>query len=330
MSKRVSELENLFDVYNRSLQIVSPGIADTFVCPLCMAPFKKEDIYNGNLSLEHVPPKSIGAAYKMMTCTQCNNTIGTKLQRFMANDVRRKELEAGIELKKPFRARVRMPGLQFDAEITSAAGRTWKAVSPLSILPPDLKSLEAARKIAGAKVSISLKGLGTREALDRAYLHSSYLALFSLLGYPYIMQPFMEEIRQHITTGQPSIGARIAVPTRLRSSMPFIDPRNKTMEVSLIGTAPHLEKSCFALLIAGELVLMPLTSDHYKVIRSEFNALLSDAAAYLKEHSPFDISLLEIDSSCKYATHYVFGKGRRVGDFDTLRLSPVMESNGTG
>jgi len=326
MSKRVSEFENLFDIYNRSLQIVWPGIADTFVCPLCMAPFKKEDIYNGNLSLEHVPPRSIGAACKTMTCTRCNNTIGTKLQRFMANDVRRKELEAGKELKKPFRARVRMPGLQFDAEITSAAGRTWTAVSPLSILPPDLKSLEAARKIAGAKGSISLKGMGTKEALDRAYLHSSYLALFSLLGYPYIMQPFIEEIRQHIVTGQPSIGARIAVPNNLRHNMPFIDPRDKNVEISLIGIAPHLEKSCFALVIAGELVLMPLISDRYKVIWSEFNALLSDAAAYLEKHPPFDISLVDIDPSCKYAANYVFGKGKRVGDFDTLRLSPVRET----
>jgi hypothetical protein len=294
-----------------------------------MGSFKKEDIYNGNLSLEHVPPKSIKAVVKTMTCTRCNNTIGTKLQRFMANDVRRKELEAGIELKKPFRAKVRMPGLQFDTEITSAAGRTWHAVSPLSILPPNLKSPEAAKQIAGTKASISLKGMGSKEALDRAYLHSSYLALFSLLGYPYIIQPFMEEIRQQIIKGQSSIGARIAVPTKLKHRMPFIDPREKSVEVSLIGTAPDLEKSCFALVIAGELVLMPLISDYYQVIHSKFNSILLDPATNAKRHLPFDISLLEIDPSCKYSTHYVFEKGRRVGDWDTLKLSPVRGTNGT-
>ena len=323
MSKRISELESLFDVYNRSLQVVWPDATDTFLCPLCMSPFKKEDIYNGTLSIEHVPPKSIKTVIKTMTCTQCNNTIGTKLQRFMTNDVRRKELEAGIELKKPFRAKVRMLGFQFDTEITSTSGRTWKAVSPLSILSSDLKSMEVAKKIAGAKASISLKGMGTKEVLDRAYLHSSYLALFGLLGYPYIMQPFMEEIRQYIINGQSSIDARITVPTELRHKIPFIDAREKNVEVSLMGTAPDLEKSCFALVIAGEFVLMPLISDYYQVIHSEFNSLLSDAATYLKNHSPFDISLLEIDPLCKYATHYVFEKGRRVGDWEMLKLSPV-------
>lgn len=329
MSNRVSELEKLFDVYNRSLQVIWPGTTGIFICPLCMDSFKKEDIYNGNLSVEHVPPKSIKAVVKTMTCTQCNNTIGTKLQRFMANDVRRKELEAGVELKKPFRVKVRMPGFQFDTEITSATGRTWHTFSPISILPPDLRREEAAKQIAGAKASISLKGIGTKEALDRAYLHSSYLALFSLLGYPYIMQPFMEEIRQQIVKGQSSIGARIAIPTKLKHRMPFINPREKSIEVSLIGNAPDLEKSCFWLVIAGELVLMPVISDYYQVIHSEFNSMLSDPAANAKRYLPFHISLLEIDPSCKYSTNYVFEKGRRVDDWDTLKLSPINGTNGT-
>jgi len=329
MVKRALELESLFEAYNRSLQIVWPGVTDSLVCPLCMSTFKREDIYNGNLSLEHAPPKSIKAVVRTITCTRCNNTIGTELQRFMANDVRRKELEAGVELKKPFRAKVRMLGFQFDTEITFATGRTWHTVSPLSILPPGMKSLEAAEKIAGTKASISLKGMGSKEALDRAYVHSSYLALFSLLGYPYIMQPFMEEIRQQIIKGHPSIGARITVPTKLRPRMPFIDPREKSIEVSLIGTAPDLEKHCFALVIAGELVLMPFISDYYQVIHSEFNSILSALEGNAKRHLPFRISLLEIDPSCKYSARYVFEKGRRVGDFDTLRLSPVREPNGT-
>lgn len=307
--------------------MVSPGATDSFVCPLCMGSFKKEDIYNGDLSVEHVPPKSIKAVVKTMTCTRCNNTIGTKLQRFMANDVRRKELEAGVELKKPFRAKVQMPGLKFDIDIVSTDGRTWRAVSPMSILPPDLRRKEAAKKIVGTTASISLKGIGTKEMLDRAYLHSSYLVLFSLLGYPYIMQPFMEEIRQQIIKGQPSIGARITVPTKLKHRIPFVDPREKSVEVSIIGAAPSLEKSCFALITAGELVLMPFISDYYKAIHSEFNSILSDLATNAKKHLPFIISLLEIDPSCKYSTRYVFAKGRRVGDWYTVKLSPVSEMN---
>jgi hypothetical protein len=294
-----------------------------------MNSFKKKDIYNGNLSLEHVPPKSIKTVYKTITCTQCNNTIGSKLQRFMVNDALRKELEAGIKLKKPFPAKVRTPGFQFDTAITSVVGSTWKSESPLGILPPNLKSLEAAKNIAGNKASVSLRGLGTKEVLDRAYLHSSYLALFSLLGYPYIMQPFMEGIRQQINEGQPSIRARITIPPKVKRRMPFFDPREKSIEVSLIGTAPDLTKSCLVLVIAGEMVLMPLISDYYQAIHSEFNSMISDSPTNSKKHLPFDFSLIEIDPLCKYSAGYVFEKGRQVGKWDTLKLSPVRGVDGT-
>jgi hypothetical protein len=294
-----------------------------------MGSFKKEDIYNGNLSLEHVPPKSIKPVIKTMTCTQCNNTIGTKLQRFMVNDVRRKELEAGRVLK-PIPAKVQLQGIEFDMQIVSTKGNKWQAESPVSILPPDLKSMEDGGKFVGATGAISLKNIGTKETVDRAYLHSSYLALFSLLGYPYIMQPFMAEIRQQINEGQASsAGFRINVPTRLKPKLPFIDPREKRIEVSLIGTAPDPDKSCFALVVAGELVLMPFINDHSQVIHSDFNSLLSDLAANAKRSLPFHISLLEIDPLCKYSIRYIFEKGRQIDNWNALKLSPAREKDGT-
>ena len=89
MNKRL--LEILFDEYASSLQVVRPEADDIYICPLCMLSFEKEDVSIGKLSLEHVPPKAIKAVIKTMTCTICNNTIGTKLQSSMINYVRRKE-----------------------------------------------------------------------------------------------------------------------------------------------------------------------------------------------------------------------------------------------
>ena len=102
----------------------------------------------------------------------------------------------------------------------------------------------------------------------------------------------------------------------------------KKIEVSLIGTAPNPEESCFALYVAGELVLMPFVNDHVKVIQSEFNSVLSERDNP-KKHLPFHIRLLEIDPSCKYTNRYVFEKGRSISDVNTTKLSPVMESQGT-
>ena len=328
MNRWTTEKEKLFDEYNLSLQVIWPGAADAFVCPLCMSSFKKEDIYNGNLSLEHIPPKSIQAVCRTITCTRCNNTIGTKLQRFMVNDVRRKELEAGIELKKPFPVKVQAPGYQFEGEITSIVGGNFHVVSPLSILPPGFEEFGDSKKFAGTEAAISLKGLGTKELLDRAYLHSSYLALFSLLGYPYIMQPFMTGLRQNILDGQPtSIGSRITLPPKLAKRMPFINPREKKVEVSLIYTIPDPAESCLSLYTASELVLMPFVNEHSKTIKSDFEAMLSDLEAGKKGSLPFHIRLLQIDPSCKNSIGFIFGKGKQFGDWPTLKLSPMMKNN---
>jgi hypothetical protein len=240
----------------------------------------------------------------------------------MVNDIRRKELEAGRVLK-PIPAKVQMQGIEFDTEIVSTEGDRWQAESPVSILPPDLKSIEGGDKFVGATAAISLKKIGTKETVDRAYLHSSYLTLFSLLGYPYILQPFMAVIRQQINEGQTlSMESRIVVPTPLKPKLPPFNPREKNIEISIIMSAPDPEKSCFALFIAGEVVLMPFINNHYQVIHSQFNSLLSDLAKGTRRRLPFLIRLLEIDPSCKYSVRYVFEKGKQINNWDSLKLSP--------
>jgi hypothetical protein len=74
---------------------------------------------------------------------------------------------------------------------------------------------------------------------------------------------------------------------------------------------------------------MPFVNEHYKVILSEFASILS-APANTKKRLPFRIRLLEIDPSCKYSARYVFEKGSQVSGITALRLSPVMETDGTG
>jgi|SRR5580700_4903832 len=58
-----------------------PGIyaAATYVCPICRKPFTVEALDDGRLSKEHGPPQSVGGCELLLTCTECNNTAGTKL-----------------------------------------------------------------------------------------------------------------------------------------------------------------------------------------------------------------------------------------------------------
>lgn len=49
-----------------------------YICPLCLSPFTLKSIEGSNpaLTLEHVPPKSLGGSAAILTCRNCNNTSG--------------------------------------------------------------------------------------------------------------------------------------------------------------------------------------------------------------------------------------------------------------
>lgn len=103
-----------------------------------MRPFYKEAINNKDISVEHIPPRAIGSSIKTLTCTKCNNGIGTKLQSCMNNYVRKKDLLAGRVLK-PIPAKVEIDGHIFDTRITENKGAgKWTGVSVKNQLSPSM------------------------------------------------------------------------------------------------------------------------------------------------------------------------------------------------
>jgi hypothetical protein len=70
-----------FDLGAMAYRQACPGIyaAATYVCPICRKPFTVEALDDGRLSKEHGPPQSVGGCELLLTCTECNNTAGTKL-----------------------------------------------------------------------------------------------------------------------------------------------------------------------------------------------------------------------------------------------------------
>ena len=72
---------NWFDLGAAACGQACPGTYDvpTYVCPICWDPFTVEALDDGRLSMEHVPPQSVGGCELLLTCTVCNNRAGTKL-----------------------------------------------------------------------------------------------------------------------------------------------------------------------------------------------------------------------------------------------------------
>jgi hypothetical protein len=56
-----------------------PPTGEHYLCPCCMRMYGREALSDGTLTIEDVPPKSVGGRWLVLTCMQCNSTAGTRL-----------------------------------------------------------------------------------------------------------------------------------------------------------------------------------------------------------------------------------------------------------
>jgi len=52
------------------------NLIGVYPCPTCGRHFDKNDLESGQLTLEHVPPESLGGTATILPCRVCNNTAG--------------------------------------------------------------------------------------------------------------------------------------------------------------------------------------------------------------------------------------------------------------
>lgn len=100
--------EEVFDIFARNLELVkrNPRITikgvrtEGYVCPVCQKIFDKDALFSteyvDHLTLEHVPPESLGGNIKLLTCKICNNEQGSKLDRQLLESLKTKDFYSGI------------------------------------------------------------------------------------------------------------------------------------------------------------------------------------------------------------------------------------------
>jgi hypothetical protein len=100
--------EEVFYIFGRNLELVkrNPRITikgvktEGYVCPVCQKIFGKEALFSTEyvdyLTLEHVPPESLGGSIKLLTCKICNNEQGSKLDKQLLESLKTKDFYSGI------------------------------------------------------------------------------------------------------------------------------------------------------------------------------------------------------------------------------------------
>lgn len=213
---KTSRKEKIFNLFAQNLKwfLEEPSLSfkdsetgediePEYICPLCFNDFYKKDLNNdveNPLTLEDVPPKSLGGTVKTLTCKACNNSAGHNL------DVKLKELLNKKELHNFFpnsntTARYKIDDHQVNG--TFKVDNNGKVIIDLDTNRSNPRHLEEFTKKINPFGETKLtfqpiqKRIDEREA-EIALLRIAYLEAFSLCGYGFMLNGNLDKVRDQI------------------------------------------------------------------------------------------------------------------------------------
>lgn len=201
------------------------GCDGVYFCPICANGYNASAIDAGDLTLEHVPPASIGGRGIALTCKLCNSTAGHTVDAAVH---RRDQQEAFARMILQGEGVGKHPGtVTLGGEVLNAQigleqdGQPVIEVRPENNNPASLRRLDEHMKELGAiggEVKVTARARYHRRRALVGELRSAFLAAFAMLGYRYAFHPRLVHVRQQImqpdekiidgwnmavTTGQP-------------------------------------------------------------------------------------------------------------------------------
>ncbi len=176
---------------------VRPGMYDrpTYPCPICLTPFAIDALTDRTLSAEHVPPETLGGRELLLTCTACNNSAGSKLDAHakVKEDVR---LALAGALKRPHRIKASFGEIRVNGDLL-ASKDGYSLHIPAKINKPSTSEALVNVARAGAQVTVEHERFADLGA-KISWFRSGYLALFTVNGYEFALDPAFEIVRKQI------------------------------------------------------------------------------------------------------------------------------------
>lgn len=208
MSNKIKKL-HLLDEYRKVIEFLPFKTLDgedlvaenVYICPLCLESFNIEESLE-KLTMEDVPPKSLGGKPVLITCKKCNNTCGHKLDVYLLNEYRylQESTSFGGNGKA---ARLSINGVQVNARIKQREDKSFYVGLGKNNNPNTLKLFLENVEMAGDnwEIDATVKLIDFKrniEAAEIAVLKSAYLLAFQKLGYRYILNINLNIVRDMI------------------------------------------------------------------------------------------------------------------------------------
>ncbi|MEA2063040.1 MAG: hypothetical protein U9P14_05030 [Gemmatimonadota bacterium] len=201
-----------------ALQRARPSAPQVYGCPLCIKGFATTEA----LTLEDVPPKSVGGRPLVLTCKTCNNTCGYVLDSHIRAG---RDLQEIAEGKRDVPVRLSQFGHTISARATFGPGNVLIAGIPEKSDPKAHKALFEKLDAAvttgsrgwNMKLEFSNRHNQRREAVG--WLRVAYLYAFAALGYNFILRPELDRIREQIRKPDEAIAREVMKSTDATSDV---------------------------------------------------------------------------------------------------------------
>ena len=172
-----------------------------YVCPLCVRLFRKSEI--DLLSIDHVPPKSVGGKKLMLTCRDCNSHAGHSIENHLANLQKIQDFNSG----KCFLPQKLTTDKVKDLNVEVRMSRDGVRVAALPQNNPPGKTklwgqelehrYQTGQGIPDLQLAISLPRADPQKVAI-AWLKAGFLAAFSVFGYRYALSRELKLVRDQI------------------------------------------------------------------------------------------------------------------------------------
>ena len=205
MNKRESRRNSIFNKYKNNINLLNKNniiktLTDIYICPICLNIHKN---INGDnpLSLEDVPPKSLGGTSNILTCKSCNNILGHSIDYHLTNYF---EIYYNRGLNNNTRISMKVDGINGEIRI-GKNGKMELYYPKKTNNPQNLENfINNNKKEDIIDVKLREKKFIREKALC-ALLKSAYLKLFELTGYSVILDCNYNIIREQLKNNSNNI-----------------------------------------------------------------------------------------------------------------------------
>ena len=210
MAKGEDKRTKIFDKYVNQLRLLQENkllpesftyIENTYICPICLTEFSKEDLKSDSknmLTLEDAPPRSLGGHSNTMTCKKCNSKAGHKIdnhlnKRLIELDVRSFLPNTNSKAKFTYNG-VKVQGqIQVDNDGEITVKHNEKFNEPIGFK----KYIESTKKDNVIDVEFLPSSVDVHR-LEVGLLKTAYMLAFEKYGYALILNDSYNIVREQI------------------------------------------------------------------------------------------------------------------------------------